>query len=400
MPKSATPKKATPKKKAPAQKQAGAKKTQTLCFHDLPDASRASVLGALSKRFRSHAFEVGDDLAKALADQTSETVLVAVLSPAAALAQALAEGVEPQKAMADLSKRAESLLKECRKARRKVLLVAADAILQGDAASLETLQERLGSSASKIKPSDAVPKPDSKYLLLADALMRTESAISKLNDEISAMTLGSAARGAVNQAELLAGWANWQEQDRARIQLSESYDKAIGLLKDEVAQYRNALGSDAEERELLCTTLQHFIENTNILKSHAASVEQDYNRAKAELSKAHDEAIGLLKDQVSLGQDARGSDAEERELLRTTLQHLVQNTNSLQGHAAALEAELSHGATELGTLKTKLAKLTAERDDLHRHLQEAQSVIEGLYTSTSWRITAPMRAIKRSLSRG
>jgi DNA repair exonuclease SbcCD ATPase subunit len=66
--------------------------------------------------------------------------------------------------------------------------------------------------------------------------------------------------------------------------------------------------------------------------------------------------------------------------------------DTLRTRVDVLEADLAHVAAELEEAE---AGLTAARGELSAATEHASRVIDGMKSSLSWRITAPLRAIKR-----
>lgn len=391
-------KSAQAKKRRPQLAKVKAKPVQAICFHDVAESATQAALRRFGKLFASHDFTLQEAVSDAVGLAANDTVLVVVSSPRDALAQALAQGVAPEVAFPDVASRTQELLEVCRGARRKVLLVDVNSVFQLEPSVLTTLSERLGAKAAKLRRAPAPQQPDSKYALLADALLSADVAFSRNSDELQAMTLGALERAEMYRGALLKSWADWQHESQLAVEHAQDTRKLTAQLQAQKA--RNA-------------ELKQYEVSYNTLKGEALIREEELLLLKEELSlvlstrkNEVEEEITLLKDQLSLVQDARSEDAEERDLLRETLSQLTGQTGALQGRVASLEAELRERASELGVLNLQLSQTQAERDDIrqrlrerNKHTAELKAVIEGLYTSTSWRLTAPMRAIKRRFSR-
>lgn len=110
---------------------------------------------------------------------------------------------------------------------------------------------------------------------------------------------------------------------------------------------------------------------------------------EAAMLRAEIEALGAVKD----GLEAELTDARTAHEAR--IEDIAVLTRTLEAeHAAALKAEIE----ALGAVKDRLEAHTRERDDLRYQIDVLTAHRDALLTSTSWRITKPMRGVKNVLS--
>ena len=178
------------------------------------------------------------------------------------------------------------------------------------------------------------------------------------------------------------------------------------------------------ERETLRASLQSA---ETALKAREAELSDQQAEVKAaraaeavEISRQAEMSARLhdLEQALSWKSSENATLSAETGALKTRVEELEQLTRTLEAeHTAALEtartgevavvadlkAQIDVLGAEKDTLETQLADAraahTRERDDLRHQIDALAAHRDALLTSTSWRITGPMRGIKSALTR-
>jgi hypothetical protein len=111
----------------------------------------------------------------------------------------------------------------------------------------------------------------------------------------------------------------------------------------------------------------------------------------------------LLAEARAAGEQAAGQLAElagEREGLGEELDGARTELGALRGELEGTRAELSRSTDELRRSATLNSESQAELGSLRDRLARQQMVIDGLQASLSWRLTAPLRWVKRRFRGG
>jgi hypothetical protein len=107
-----------------------------------------------------------------------------------------------------------------------------------------------------------------------------------------------------------------------------------------------------------------------------------------ELSDAHDELIATYRDQVAI--------SDER------LEHihkLQQMADERAEEAARMAADVQRLGTGLSQLEAETGVLTADRDAWRTRAEDRESDLDRMRSSSSWRLTAPLRSARDALRR-
>jgi hypothetical protein len=267
-------------------------------------------------------------------------------------------------ALADWLGRAEALLAAFARARRRVTLLPAAAVLAAPTGAAAALAARLGLADAGLgadpAPAAAVLPPDlpAHALLMAAAVLQTAPAARSLLDRLEAASLPVAgftlarARGAAGLAAVLATQG---QREAARLE----------ALQADLARAETA-------RALTAEALAAQTDMAVRLAQAEASARAEARAAAADLAQT---AEALAREAAAVG--------EATETARRLQERLVQGA----AERAWLEAELR---TELQTEVARRVEVEGQRD--------------ALLASTSWRITAPLRwlvlALRRLRGRG
>ncbi|PQO22123.1 hypothetical protein C2I36_14725 [Rhodobacteraceae bacterium WD3A24] len=368
----------------------------------------------------------------ALALDGAAPVLVPVRAPLDHLQRALQAGAAPEAALDAWREGCEALLRVCRKARRRVVMVDAGMLASRPETVAEALGARLG---VHLGPAETVQMGHGSevshvHAAIAATLLANDSRALELADEFEAMLLGPVTPRTLGRDGISAA-------AREAAALAEESD----LLRENLQQ----MHADAER----------LLGEKTELEANLEALRQERDRASGELSEARQKLdaadaarAGLearLEEQRASAEDASRKAAqevssltEERDLLRENLQQMLGETERLLGEKTELEGRVESLNSELGDrhlLKAQLdavgrqleearevqrlresvlgaeilqmaaqarqerAALAEERDRLTADLQAARDEIMRLRESTSWKVTAPLRAARQGLSR-
>jgi chromosome segregation ATPase len=90
-------------------------------------------------------------------------------------------------------------------------------------------------------------------------------------------------------------------------------------------------------------------------------------------------------------QSNENKDAEARDVVK-----LKAKTNLLLALLSHSQDELQNRDSKISQLEAKISQLEAKISQLAARLQQEEETIAEIMQSTSWRLTAPLRALKRA----
>ncbi|NPD15516.1 hypothetical protein HOY34_09920 [Xinfangfangia sp. D13-10-4-6] len=335
--------------------------TLVLCLTDPDRITAEPIAKALSAAFPNFRVHSGANLAQAAA---SGAVVAAVLHPVRALALRLSEGAAPDDAIADWSAAASELLGLWRRNRRNITLVDPEAILSGAHDDLALLAARAAAGASVVSNRAApfagtMPEADAVDLLCAAALLDLDPDARRLADEQMSATIGSAQilpdAATINQA--------WQDWKLARL--------SAGLPPPEDDQ-----GLLRENLRLCASEIETLAAQNLQLRSR-----------KASQSAALDTERNLLRENIRLMMN---------ELAETSGRAQGQNslTQDLRKRSSEAERGLAEARQKIARLDAEFLRVKKERDDARRDAEKHKAQIKRIISTTSWKITSPLRATK------
>ena len=240
--------------------------------------------------------------------------------------------------------------------------------------------------------------------------MEAESAsqkaeLSRASQENTALKAAEAA-GLARQADLAARIHDQQQALERLQQANESAQAELAASEEQNARLRDQINMITAERDQSAESLsslqlehearigdiavltQHFDESRsqfNVRQAAlAAELEQEQDRAAKELAALQQEHAARIEDIAVMTQhfDESRSQFNVRQAALAT--ELEQEQDRAAKELAALQQEHAARIEEIAVLGKKLADVSAYRDELLR--------------STSWKVTGPMRGVKRMLS--
>lgn len=282
-----------------------------------------------------------DNLTAALATRPAAPVLIPVLIPVrlpvAALSDTLEQGRLPSEALTAWSAQTGTLLGQCRRNRRNVLLIDTESLARNPAGLVPALFARLGMTPPAIPPATDTPAPVRPTLeLLAHALLEQNPTARAMADELEAMALSAA--------------------DPALM--------SVQLLDQACREYRQ----QAQESELA--------------------------QATAELSQERDllrESLALIQAELTAQVEAAAARSHKsREIQAELLLHTAAHEAAKRQLQTALDDRLQREAVLGAQILGSQANLT----QLRQQVEHLSDELERVYASRSWRITAPLRRLR------
>lgn len=426
------------------------------------DATASDMLvSALSKLVPGFAVVRRESIRAALA-QDEQPVLVVIERPGSSLARRLSPDAVPAEALKDWVQWAADLLGEQRRARRRVTLVEAQALLCPTDAVREILARRLAAELAKPGPgAGAISEADALHLLAAELLL-TDSVSAPLVEELRVVTLGGD-RPLQTEAVVGAALSSWnslvsetvdlrtsqvQIQDRidqlnlnstqleeGRNALESSLAEALGIAVDRAAALETAnaalekAGRDAEQLNAALAVVQKEREELIRTTDKMTVVEQNLNKKSSEVSKLTKQLNGRTQEIEAL-QKAALRNSEELDLLRETLssQHqeadslahdqkkLLQAYTTLEQQAVGLERQAEDRQRQIEERNALFAEVfvvnAQSLDETARSLEETsqrlmettqsaealQAELTAVYASSSWKATGPLRAARSKIT--
>lgn len=298
--------------------------------------------------------------------------------PARCLATAIQQGLQTNQVLDEWHTRAKTLLAIYRRNRRRLVLIDCRLLtMAGNGPACDLLRSKLACPTLQL-PVDGAQQDDRQSSTLADRpLMQalTQLAIIQFNDiretlnelqassispsvdSLNALDLSGAAFElarlitAEEEAELLRTQVGLQAQDIA--QASEE----LARLRTEASQHMKA---SLETDKVLAQALSD-------LRSEA--------KARQELQSQYD----MLKQSAETS--ARAQEASHRKAMAETEQALAQTLSELRDEAKARKG------------------LQSQCDVLMQRVGDLTAKLDAVFASSSWRVTRPMRFIKRQITR-
>lgn len=375
-------------------------------------SAAARSLAALGKGFDpAHGLTCYADLAAARSAVRRGIILVPVLPPYIAVGLAIEAGAAPSTALARWTADAAADLKAARGTKR-VMLVDAAGLETHDADTISMICAGLDQEPPTSSASDAsAPKPlQPQSLVLAVAALASDAKAQALATDLTEM-LGAPAPltdDVLDQAARIS-----EEVRLLRAELDQSAPQGgaaeeVALLRDglahmlteleEMDQARSAaeaqvadLGQQAADRHLTVAL-------NGALENQLAELRRDQIRREAVLGHL------LLRDAATI----RDLNAELTDVTTQQMADLEQSRVQAETALADALKQAQANAASRDMLTQQVAKLQADlkaqAEEQEKALAERDAEIQALhgeldkiYASKSWKVTAPMRGVRRGL---
>lgn len=236
---------------------------------------------------------------------------------------------------------------------------------------------RLGQGLEAVASNAALkPQLSKSRAALKDAEKKAEAVEAEIKNLQEAYEERSR-KVAVSQSEVFEYQSKLAELQRAKAEHLLEAEKEASSLKESLAAAKAAL--EVEKR----THLEETAELTRQLEAARQSEVQAHSAG---------EKIHAVKAEL---------DVAQAEITRLSLAMEAQTRTRFE-ETAALTRMLEDAQSQKADLPKLRKQNEAQRqhiEELKRELAEAHGVIDGLYQSTSWRVTAPMRRVKTLISK-
>ena len=197
-----------------------------------------------------------------------------------------------------------------------------------------------------------------------------------------------------NEADERAGHAN-ARTGSAELRALNAEERAthsqarLGKAEDRVTRAEER-ATRAEERATYAEARSTYAE------ARASAAEQALSLAQARLEQAHAKVMGQ---EEALAQARAQALRQEETLAQAHAKALRQDEALAQAHAWALKQEdaLTQGQQRAGQIDAQLAASRADAAHLSAALAQSELRVNSLMGSTSWRVTAPLRALTSRL---
>ena len=362
-------------------------------------------------------------LAEALARDGNHRILVPVLMPLDHMVRDLSAGKAPDESLATWCTGVGALLVQCRRARRRIVLVDAGQVSRDALDVLAALRATLGpdlgeARAEDAEMADALPDgmdtveqacaPAEAMAAIASGVLAQDSHAQELADELEAMMVGPVSPRMPSRGALGAAAGVMLGLGEERDLLRESLAHLQGEMAQHAAAHAEALARLTDERDLLRESLTRM--QAEITRQHAED-RQSMAHLTEERDLLRESLTQMRAENERLAEDL--TDRTEQTLLQAQIDALGRQLEDVRSLQARREAALGAEILVLGgraRARDALAASLAEANDramqkaqearqLAAELAEARAQVDALHASTSWKVTKPIRAVKQGLRR-
>lgn len=326
------------------------------------------------------------DVAVALVERPDQTILVPVTAPITDIASALDAGALPSQAFDRWMAATETLLTNIDAAGTRVVMVEASGILCGDAecqaiiATQFSLPELLADVSVETAPFSQIAQAVATNILTGhpDARQLAQTLETKLQ---------SAGTVPPPDFEILdSNWAEWVDRpfDSSLFSAEVRNESLMRQMEDAATDRLES----AAENELLRESLSQTLSATQELEEETETLKREIADQRKTLADYHIQTAlnDLLQNQVA---------AKQRE---HSLREAILGT--------ALLEDARHARTQARTEEDLRRALweaqqgaTAQQEEAQQGTAALQEEIDRIHASKSWKITAPIRAGRRSLKK-
>lgn len=348
---------------------------------------------------------VADGLARS-AEVSGDAALPCVLlwdAPLRRLVEAICQGASPEAVLAEWREQAGTLMALLRRNRRRLLLVDAHTLTAPDAGPEQAmLRDRLSSPDLRLPVAAPVADGDASAALpriLGQLFIARSDDVREILDELQASGIAPPADGI--EIDALIGAAS------EFVQLSGLRQETASL-QDQLAAQADTLQKSVQATEAQRAETTAAKDALRLSQGQAAAQAQELQKAvqaaeaqRGETAAAQD-ALHLLHGQFA----AQARDLQEA--IRATGKQRAERGAAreelrlLRGQFALQALELQKAAQARVDLYVEAdARRVLQRqcDMLKERVEDLLGKLDAVFGSTSWRVTGPMRGIKRRITR-
>ena len=349
-----------------------------IAFSQLDKARQTQVLKALEVVLPQVSVTCHADAATALKSDKTKPALVLAARPAETLAVLLAAGQAPADALETWKTEMEAFLTQCRRNRRRLVVMDAGALASGAPDCLAKLNERFGVNGAAPKAAQA---PEALagplHQMLAAFALRADADAWALAGELQAMMIGAGRSDDDGLAETEAAAAQLQQTQNDAAQLGQTLTEAQARL----TRLEGELGASTKQ----AAAVQHMLDGQS---SRAEGAEQEAGLLRASLAavtgqltevQAGRQALSQSYDalQADHAQAAAQASALEAEagLLRETLKATA---TELERSKVAAAAQSEEAASQAAAAQTRLSALDEECGLLRGTLKDTVAQVQAM----------------------
>jgi predicted nucleic acid-binding Zn-ribbon protein len=179
-----------------------------------------------------------------------------------------------------------------------------------------------------------------------------------------------------------------------------------GLIRAELIRLRAEREVFTEERSALKAELESTVDEVaRLQRDHDTEIRKQLEASQKRLTDA-DQEIAENASEISALQAEKAVARTERDVLRTELTTIRQERDKLRLLLLDRELEAAGSVKSLPRARVNLKKNTTETtgpedttEELHRCIEHLTSELAATHQTLSWRITAPLRAVRRKTVR-
>lgn len=366
-----------------------------------------------------------ETLPAVLEDRATKALIVMPVAPArATLRESLLAGSAPADAIGLYVDKTQAVLRAAYKMRRSLIIVDAEALEHAEHGLLVALTQRFGLALAEPAPratldADDKRRPTDMLDLLAQSALAASPEAASLADEIEAMHTGPVGARDVALQDLESAFADWQIQRDVHAQVKD-LAAARNTQQDLDAEIANA-NNLTLERDLLRTQIERLLDKAD---RQEAALRQELTATEsliAERNLLRTQTARLLDEAAEAWRSVRALDASEKASLAQSAL-LRENTGLLADHlgqqvadhrAMICASEMQHRiwAAERQSLLDRVFGMEAAANaqaqaaaaahqavaQLEEHNAQLTARLDQMHASSSWRLTQPMRALRRAL---
>ncbi len=339
------------------------------------------------------------DIEEGLETRPGEPLLVVLSAPAKSLLSALQAGTTPSLALAHWKHQAETHLAALRKARRRIIALDRDALSAGPQGFAKIFAARLDAdfSAADFAGAEApVATEPAALALMAVLLLESDPHARALADELEATLVCPPAPPVVRAEEIDRAFAAHQAQTVALATVETERD----LLREDLAQMQEQLERSVMELRLNHAAKEAVERQASTLDAKRLLRESVLAAAILKYAAVAEERVAEIAAQKAVAHTAATTHAEDIAALKAETQATARTLGKeIAALKAQAQATAKAHAKEVSALQHELKVQAQAKDAVGTRLDQARVELEAVYASPSWKVTSPMRTLRRGLGK-